>query len=140
MAAAMDTNDKFSRQAGEDSGAHFARMARELWGCVDDLKRVALPAFERRMDGLERRLDKAHYDLDRDLAVRAEAEKATDVWRRDTRARLQRVEEQIDALRIAAGLPQSKASILELDLKTLVIAAVAIGAVIYGFFRQGIVP
>jgi hypothetical protein len=135
----MDTNDKFSRQAGEDSGAHFARMARELWGCVDDLKRVALPAFERRMDGLERRLDKAHFDLDRDLAVRAETQKATDVWRKETHARLDRLETQVDALRTGNGGAQ-KASKLDLDLKTLVIAAVAIGAAVYGFFRQGMTP
>lgn len=135
----MDTNDKFARQAGEDTSAHFARLARELWGCVDDLKRVAFPELERQIVAFERKLDEFRYDRQRDLAVRAEEEKATIAWRDDTRKRLQRVEDQVDAIRMAAGLPQGKPSMLELDLKTLVFVGIAIGAVIYGFFRQGVV-
>lgn len=134
----MDRNDRFSRQTGEDTSAHFARLARELWGCVDELKRVAIPELERRLTAFERKLDGFAYDRDRDRAVRAEEEKSTTAWREETRKRLQRVEDQVDAIRLSSGLAKNNKSMLELDLKTMVVVAVAIGAVIYGFFRQGV--
>lgn len=132
----MDRNDRFARQNGEDASAHFARLARELWGCVDELKRVAVPALEKRLDSMERQLERARYEHERDVAVRIEEEKATQSWREDTRKRLQRVEDQVDAIRVSAGLSSKKSSILEIDFKTLFIIATAVGAVIYEILRR----
>lgn len=133
----VDINDKFSRQEGEDQASHFARLARELWGCVDEVKRITVPQLERRLDGFERKMDRLHYDRERDLAVRAEEQKATETWRRETRERLERVEQKMESFRSTWS---AKSSLFEVDFKTLVLIATAIGAVVYEVLRRSTLP
>lgn len=130
----VDINDKFTRQSGEDQASHFARLARELWGCVDEIKRVTVPHLEKRLDGFERQMDRLHYDRERDLAVRAEEQKATESWRRETRARLERVESQVEAIRLSAGKPAG----FGIDTAKLVAAATVVGAVLYELVKRAI--
>ena len=136
----VDVNDKFTRQSGEDQSTHFARLARELWGCVDEIKRITVPQLERRLDGFERTMDRLHFDRERDLAVRAEEQKATENWRRETRSRLELVENQVEAIRLSTGTKKSSNSLFEVDFKTLVLIATAVGAVVYEVLRRSTLP
>jgi len=110
MMARMEMNDRFSRQPGEDASAHFARLARDLWGCVNEVKNQA----------------------ERETAITA-------IWRADMVRRLERVEGHVDTLRIAGGA-QHKTSIFEVDLKTLVIVGTVVGAVVYGILQKASLP
>lgn len=80
-----------------------------------------------------RQIDRLQYDRERDLAVQKERDAQTGLWRDETRSRLLRLEQHVDGLRITSG----KTAFFDIDLKTMVVVCCAIGGLIYGLLRGG---